>query len=220
MLARVLRSTELRNKTWTFICKNQYAVSEPAATCRNSEDERITMLQRLLALLLLAIATPAIAQTWFWKDSHGKAIPDTPSQKTVNGVGAWLLVTSDEDWEAKWNTPSETIPAFTQASTVTLGKHVFILAFVANPTRSNQGDVNVTCDFEIERPNHVVTHRSDIECLRGKPLGSERTLYLTKQIVGFVGEKDDPLGKWIVRITIKDLNRPVSIPLETSFTLL
>jgi hypothetical protein len=173
----------------------------------------------LPALLFLAASAPVLAQTWFWKDRHGNPIPDTPSQKSVNGVGAWLLVTSDEDWEAKWNTPREAIPSFTEASTVTVGKHVFILAFVANPTRSSQGDVNVTCDFEIERPNHVVTHQSDIECLKGKPLGSERTLYLTKQIVGFVGEKDDPPGKWIVRITIKDLNRPVNIPLETSFTL-
>jgi hypothetical protein len=179
----------------------------------------MTMLQRLLALLFLAAATPALAQTFFWKDSHGKPASDTASQKSVNGVGAWLLVTSDEDWEAKWNTPSETIPAFTEANTVAIGKHVFILSFVANPTRSKQGYVNVTCDFEIERPNHVITHQHDIACLKGKPLGSDSTLYLTKQIVGFVGEKEDPKGKWIVRITIKDLNRPVSIPLETSFTL-
>jgi len=180
---------------------------------------RKAKIKILPALLFLAASAPALAQTWFWKDRHGNPIPDTPSQESVNGVGAWLLVTSDEDWEAKWNTPKETIPSYTEASTVTVGKHVFILAFVANPTRSSQGDVNVTCDFETERPNHVVTHQSDIECLKGKPLGSERTLYLTKQIVGFVGGKEDPKGKWIVRITIKDLNRPVNIPLETSFTL-
>jgi hypothetical protein len=190
-----------------------------AANTHTSSDKLQAVLQKFFALMFLVAATPALAQTFLWKDSHGKPVPESSSQKSVNGVGAWLLVTSDEDWEAKWNTPSETIPEFTQASTVTVGKHVFILAFVANPTRSKQGDVNVTCDFEIERPNHVVTHQNDIECLKGKPLGSERTLYLTKQIVGFVGEKEDPKGKWIVRITIKDLNRPVNIPLETSFTL-
>jgi hypothetical protein len=183
------------------------------------KDEQMTMLQRLLALLLFAAAAPAHAQTFAWKDSHGNPVPQTASQKSVDGVGGWLLVTSDQDWEAKWNTPSDTVPQITQASTVTVGKRVFILAFVANPTRSEQGDVNVTCDFEIERPNLVVTHQNDIECLKGKPLGSASTLYLTRQIVGFVGEKDDPMGKWIVRITIKDLNRPVNIPLVTSFTL-
>jgi hypothetical protein len=176
-------------------------------------------LRPLGSLIFLAAAAPVFAQTLFWKDSHGNPIPDSPSQKSVNGVGAWLLVTSDEDWEKKWNTPEENVPAFTEASTVNVGKHVFILSFVANPTRSQHGEVNVTCDFEIERPNHVITHQSDIECLKGKPLGSEKTLYLTEQIVGFVGEKEDPPGKWIVRITIKDLNRPVSITLETSFTL-
>ena len=181
----------------------------------------------LLALLFLAAAAPALAQTFVWKDGQGHPEPDSAARKTVSGVGGWLLVTSDQDWEAKWNTPNMTIPAFTEASTVTVGKRVFILAFVANPTPSKQGEVNVTCDFEIERPNHLITHQHDIECLTGKLLncstaqllGSEGTLYLTKQIVGFVGEKDDPQGKWIVRITIKDLNRPVNIPLETSFTL-
>jgi hypothetical protein len=186
---------------------------------RRSSDKLVTVPQKLFALLFLVAAAPALAQTFFWKDSHGKPVPDTPSQKSVNGLGAWLLVTSDEDWEAKWNTPRATVPQFTLASTVTVGKRIFILAFVANPTRSKQGDVDVTCDFEIERPDHVTTHQHDIECLKGKPLGSESTLYLTKQIVGFVGEKEDPKGKWIVRITIKDLNRPVVIPLETSFTL-
>jgi hypothetical protein len=173
----------------------------------------------LLALMLLATAAPALAQTFVWKDGQGHPEPDSAARKTVNGVGAWLLVTSDQDWEAKWNTPSTAVPAFTEASTVAVGKPVFILAFVANPTRSKQGEVNVTCDFEIERPNHVITHQHDIDCLKGKALGSEGTLYLTKQIVGFVGEKEDPQGKWIVRITIKDLNQPVNIPLETSFTL-
>ena len=204
-----------------FSCAQETQRSEIGSEriLRNLRYKLLTVLQKFFALLFLAAATPALAQTLFWKDSHGKPVADTASQKSVDGVGAWLLVTSDEDWEAKWNTPNTTIPAFTQASTVTVGKRVFILAFVANPTRSKQGDVNVTCDFEIEKPNRVVTHQHDIECLKGKPLGSEGTLYLTKQIVGFVGEKEDPPGKWIVRITIKDLNRPVSIPLETSFTL-
>jgi len=190
------------------------------APSNSTLSDRMRALHRpIFALFFLAAATPALPQTFFWKGSLGHPEPDSAARKTVSGVGAWLLVTSDEDWEAKWNIPSTTIPAFTEASTVTIGKRVFILAFVANPTHSEQGDVNVTCDFEIERPNHVVTHQHDIECLKGRVLGSEGTLYLTKQIVGFVGEKDDPQGKWTVRITIKDLNRPVSIPLETSFTL-
>jgi hypothetical protein len=190
-----------------------------AANSNESSDKPKIMFQRILALLFLAAAAPSLAQSFAWKDAQGHPEPDSAARKTVSGVGAWLLVTSDQDWQAKWNTPSTTVPVFTEAGTVTVGKRVFILAFVANPTRSEQGDVNVTCDFEIERPNHVISHQYDIECLKGKPLGSEGTLYLTKQIVGFVGEKADPQGKWIVRITIKDLNRPVRIPLETSFTL-
>jgi hypothetical protein len=70
--------------------------------------------------MLLATATPALAQTFVWKDGQGHPALDSADRKTVSGVGAWLLVTSDEDWEVKWNAPSEAIPAFTQASTVTV----------------------------------------------------------------------------------------------------
>jgi hypothetical protein len=43
--------------------------------------------------------------------------------------------------------------------------------------------------------------------------------YLTRLVIGFVGEKDDPSGKWIVRVTIKDMVKPAIIPLESAFVL-
>jgi hypothetical protein len=37
------------------------------------------------------------------------------------GIGGWLLVTSDEYSEAKWNAPSETIPRSNEAPAVAAG---------------------------------------------------------------------------------------------------
>jgi hypothetical protein len=162
----------------------------------------------------------ALAENLVWKDAQGNPVPDRPSQKSVNGVGGWLLVTPDEDWEAKWNTPHDNIPKFREADTVAIGQHLFILIFIAGPTRDKSGDVKITCDIEVQRPNHTYsTRESDLACLTGPLQGPQYTLFLSQQILGFVGEKTDPPGKWLVRIVLKDTVKHVIIPLETSFTL-
>jgi hypothetical protein len=175
---------------------------------------------RCLALQLLVLAAPAFAQDLFWKDRQGNRIPDTASQKSVNGVGGWLLVTSDDDWEEKWNTPSETVPQFTEAHTVAVGRRLHILTFIGNPTSSPDGNVNFTCDLSIQRPDGTYSiQKQDLECLTGPLAGHQGTLYMSRLVIGFIGEKTDPSGRWIVRVTIKDLVKPAIIPLETTFVL-
>ncbi len=174
----------------------------------------------IVALLLLGSSLPAFSENLFWKDSHGNPVPDRPSQKSVDGVGGWLLVTPDEDWEAKWNTPADNIPAFKEADTVSIGQRLFVLIFIAGPTRTKNSDVNITCDLEVQRPDHSYsTREKNLACLKGVLKGPLSTVYLSEQILGFVGEKSDPPGKWTVRVVLNDTVKRVSIPLETSFRL-
>jgi hypothetical protein len=171
-------------------------------------------------VLLLLSSTHAPAEDLFWKDSQGNPVPDRPSQKSINGVGGWLLVTPDEDWETKWSTPAENVPAFREADTVSVGQRLFILIFVAGPTRAKSGDVNITCDIEVQRPNKTYSTRErNLSCLTGHPEGPAYTVYLSDKVLGFVGEKTDPPGKWMVRIVLNDTVKHVTIPLQTSFTL-
>jgi hypothetical protein len=182
-------------------------------------DSKMTRLGWLLLLLILVTA-PAWGENLVWKDDQGNPVPDRPSQKSVNGFGGWLLVTPDEDWEAKWNTPHDNIPKFREADTVTIGQHLFILIFIAGPARTKSGDVNITCDIEVQRPDHTYsTRETNLACLEGHLQGPQYTLFLSQQILGFVGEKTDPPGKWFVRIVLKDTIKHVILPLETSFTL-
>jgi len=163
---------------------------------------------------------PALGQDLFWKDSQGSRMPDTDSRKSVSGVGGWLLVTPDDNWEEKWNTPSETVPQFTEAHTVVVGKRLHILTFIGNPMRSTDGTAHVTCDLTMQRPDGTYSiQKQDLECLTGSLAGHQGTLFLSRLVVGFIGEKNDPSGKWIVRVTIKDLIKPAIIPLETTFVL-
>jgi hypothetical protein len=85
--------------------------------------------------------------------------------------------------------------------------------------QSSEG-AHVTCDLSMQKPDGTYSiQKQDLECLTGSLSGTQSTLYLSRLVVGFVGEKNDPSGKWIVRVTIKDLVKRAIIPLETTFAL-
>jgi hypothetical protein len=173
----------------------------------------------LSVLLLFLMAVPAAGDDLFWKDSQGSHMPDTIFRKSVSGVGGWLLVTSDDDWEAKWNTSPDTVPRFNEAHNVVVGKSLHILTFIGNPMQSSTG-AHVTCDLSMQRPDGTYSiQKQNLECLTGSLSGTQSTIYLSRLVVGFVGEKSDPLGKWIVRVTIEDLVKHVVIPLEKTFVM-
>ena len=184
------------------------------------------MLDLLLkaALLGLAVAgapaAPSAQDDGFWKDPTGTPVPETRERKSVGGFGAWLVVTSDQDWEARWNTPPDTTPHFTQATTVEKGGRLYVLLLFSNPALTKDGHADVKCDIEIERPDKTISALGrDAVCFAGPLSGPARQLYLSGPVLNFVGEERDPLGEWRVRVKMKDRVRGVDVPLETSFTL-
>ena len=172
-----------------------------------------------IAAVLLLLAGAALAQE-VWKDEQGRPVPNTDSRKSLNGFGGWLLVTSDTDWRAKWETPSTNVPRFNEAHTVARGKQLFVLTFFANPQLDAAGNADISCDIRILRPNGTSSvDQKDAICFRGALIENPRNMYLCAVIIGFVGDPGDPAGEWPVRITLKDNVRHVSLPLETSFVL-
>ena len=155
-----------------------------------------------------------------WRDVQGNPVPNTSFRKSVNGFGGWLVVTPDQDWEEKWNTPSDTVPQFSEAKSVSIGKKIFVLIFFSNPALSKEGEASVMCNLDVERPNgtHSI-QQSGVVCFEGVLKGPQTNLYLSAPVIGFVGESGDPPGIWIVRVTLKDQVKKTTIPLETTFTL-
>jgi hypothetical protein len=178
------------------------------------------MKSRAASLVVLAfLAFIASAQVG-WLDKQGHAVADSESRKSREGFGGWILVTSDADWEAKWNTPSSTVPNFAQATTVARGKRVFVLIFFANPQLNLAGEANVTCDINVIRPDgSTSTNQSNLVCFKGVLHGNPQMTYLSVPVIAFVGDPGDPAGEWVVRVTLQDNNRKVGVPLRTSFFL-
>jgi hypothetical protein len=174
----------------------------------------------LLALAVSGHSIPHSTNDGAWKDTNGKPAPNTEFRKSVKGFGGWLLVTPDQDWEEKWNTPSVVTPRFNEADTVKMGGRIFVLIFFANPALGPDGTATVLCDLEVERPNKTYSvQQKDVDCYKGPLSGPAQSVYLSFPVIGFVGEAGDPPGRWIVRVTLKDKHRGVEVPLRTHFVL-
>jgi hypothetical protein len=168
----------------------------------------------------LAIASAAFGQDGLWKDEHGNPAPETEARRSLNGLGGSLLVTSDANWREKWDTPSNTIPHFSEAKSVARGEQVFVLVFFANPKLTSEGSANLTCDLAVTRPDGTTSiHQTDVVCFQGMLKGSPNNMYLSAPVIGFTGEASDPAGTWTVRVSLKDNFRNTVLPLKTSFIL-
>jgi len=55
--------------------------------------------------------------------------------------------------------------------------------------------------------------------LEGRPLGNPNNIRLSPAVIKFVGEKSDPVGKWLVEVGIQDVNRNTTLQLKTHFVL-
>jgi len=177
-------------------------------------------MNKYLVAIVLLVASSAFSQD-AWHDENGNAVPDTDARKVVEGFGGWLLVTSDVDWQQKWETPSNAVPRFTEANSIARGNPIFVLTFFSNPQLSASGEADVTCDIDVTRPDGTSSaHQVDATCFRGTLKPDRRHVYLAAPIIGFIGEPNDPAGQWVVRVTLKDTVRHVVVPLKTSFVLL
>jgi hypothetical protein len=175
------------------------------------------LFESLLALAMLAAPLPALADGG-WIGADGQALPDTPWSKSKDGFAAMLLITPDQDWEQKWDTPTEVTPHFAEASEVSAGGRLAILSFLSNPMLDAAGRVNVTCDVRITRPDGTrAIDESNVPCFAGKLETPPRNVYLTGAVVNFIEEPEEPRGAWQVDITVRDTVRGVAIPLQAGF---
>ena len=177
-------------------------------------------VESAVAIGVAALLSASAPTEGVWKDESGRPARETESQKSSKNFGGWLVVTSDADWKEKWQTPPETTPHFTTADTVKKGERLWILIFFVNPGVDAEHNADVTCNIQTIRPDGSFSiDQKNVVCFRGKVEGDPHILRLAAPVIGYVGEEKDPMGKWQVRVTLKDNRRQVGLPLKTSFTL-
>ena len=143
------------------------------------------------------------------------------TQDNNNAFSGWLLVTSDQDWREKWNSPEESVPTFNETREVRLGEKITILTFYRNPQPDEHGQIHLRCDLTITKPDDSLSyHRENMECANEKLQGDPRNLRLTYVIIDFIGEIGDPYGEWTIEVILHDENSGMEIPLQTDFELI
>jgi hypothetical protein len=181
-------------------------------------------MQLIISLLLViaaAIGASASAGDELgWRDEKGRQVQNTDVRKAISGFGASVIITKDADWEEKWNTPAANTPKFTTVDKLKIGEQGTILIFFANPKLDSSGSVDVTCDIKITRPDGSITENSGLKGFTGKLMGPPGNTFLTESIIRFVGEPSDPLGEWVIDISVRDNIRQVTVPLKLRFSLL
>jgi hypothetical protein len=174
---------------------------------------------RALALLAMLMPVTALAQPGV-RDAQGNLLPDTLSTQTVGDFSASMLVTADPNWQQKWETPPEVAPQFEPATEVSVGGDLYILAFVVNPKLDDAGMTNVRCDLRLMRPDGSLSgDERDLPCFITRLETDPRLVYLTSIGVKFTAEAGDEKGTWKAAITVRDMNRNVTLPLQSSFEL-
>ncbi len=173
---------------------------------------------RNLALLALLPLTATAAGDWVQPD--GRPVAQTESMKSQDGFGATLLVTTDPDWLAKWQTPTDTTPKFSVASEVHAGEQVSIIAFISNPQLDAKGVAQVECDVRVTLPDgSVATEQKELPCFSSALEGPSHQVFLTNLRIQFTAQADAPKGTWTVQVVARDTLRGVSLPLQASYEL-
>ncbi|AZR32389.1 hypothetical protein [Xanthomonas vasicola] len=177
-----------------------------------------TLLSSLFAVSLPLLPLSARAQSG-WINQQGEAIADSPSRKMVQGLGASLLLTSDADRAAKWNTPSDTTPHFSEVDHVSAGDSLFPLMFISNPGLDAQQRADVVCSIRVIEPTeHAEQNAVDAPCLQGSISGNPRNVFLAHVGMTARAEASAPPGRWQVQVTFTDRHRSISIPPSTTYT--
>jgi hypothetical protein len=167
--------------------------------------------------LLILLQFPAIA-------NDGKHLPSpallSDSNKTIDGFSAMLMITSDRDWQEKWNTPEKVIPKFNTTDSVALGDTITILTIFSNPATTPDGFVKIRCDLKMIKPGGVLgTDMKDVLCFPEVKLPNPRNVQLTSLAVMFQAEPSDPKGVWTAEVVVHDIVGKRDIPLKTMFTV-
>lgn len=203
--------------TWSFKsnCRQHQKVLEFAKQklgAKLTSERQAQFLRDCIAL--------AEAESNVWVNRDGKPVPESDAMKSIKGFGGWLMVTRDTDWKAKWETPTETAPAFHGASKVEYGERLAILTFYSNPKTDAGGAIHILCDIKLTRPDgSVPVDTKGIDCASGILQGAPRNTRLTAAVIDFIGEDGDPPGVWRVEVNLTDKNRNVNVPLKAEFTL-
>jgi hypothetical protein len=156
---------------------------------------------------------------------HTGAFAETPTvqgcnctsldESLVDGFFARALLTDEENWRDKWDSPSNQVVNFNTINSVWQGDSAVLLVFFAN-AKLNGIEAEIECDLKISKPDGNTQAVPPTKCYFGPVIGSNENLRLTGFWVEMKVDAADPKGLWTFEVGVRDVLRGVRIPLEVS----
>ncbi|HLX22943.1 MAG TPA: hypothetical protein VKR38_06315 [Usitatibacter sp.] len=172
------------------------------------------MRARIAAFIVALAGTTAWAQ---WIDPAGKALPDTASRKTADGMGAMLVLTSNyNDFIKEWTGSDEKhTPQLKPVAELKRGDDATILVFFSGCAKPGERCV-LTADFKVIAPNGSVYGEFKDRPAFDDAIDKAGTVMLSHAMTQMRIEPNDALGEYKVLVTMHRPSTKTSIELEQS----
>ena len=170
-------------------------------------------------LVMLSLAVPGWSQ---WK-TNGELLEDAADQKTVDGFGAWLIVTDDPEglFEAWARPPSPDYgPAISMVSSAHRGDVVMATVVFSGCAENTDGVCDTSITYTAYFPDGSVYGRHSGTLWSGYPNPGNGHVQLSADGLGLKVELDDPFGTYRVTAGIVDNVSGVEMILETELSVI
>jgi hypothetical protein len=161
----------------------------------------------------LVVALASFASWGQWTDPSGKVLPDTPSRRTVDGLGAMLLITGNyNDFIKEW-TDEKGSPQLKPLTELKRGGDATILIFFSGCARAGQSCV-LTADIKVLKPDgSVYGEFKDRKAFDAK-IDTDGNVILSHAMIKMKAESTDALGEYRIIATLHRPSTKTSIELS------
>jgi len=171
-----------------------------------------------MLFVILFSSTSASAQ---WNEGDEKIpIPDTGWRVSSGDFAAMLLITNDpESFFEQWNKPAspDYKPNISTVEKANRGDTVMAITLFAGCEADDRGNCDSEIDFKVLKPDgSMYSEHNNAELWIEKTSPPKGTLQVSKSNLGFKVEAEDPLGKYLVEIVIRDNNSKKQLELIQS----
>jgi hypothetical protein len=168
----------------------------------------------LFLILLMVVSHPLNAAESSWLN-NGKPMQDTENEKSKDGFGVSLWLTSD-DINEQWNKPE--VPKITVTKRVKRNKPVYIAIMFIYPSVNEKGECDITADILIRQPDgKVYADIKDFKIWKDRPAPPKDNIQLAEGSITIIIEDAEPLGSYSIDALVKDGVKQITLPLHYEF---
>ncbi|PCI52468.1 MAG: hypothetical protein COB36_15010 [Alphaproteobacteria bacterium] len=153
-----------------------------------------------------------------WLDKDGKALPETPWQKSNGSLGVMqMLTTEPEEFLANWDKVTKGVH-IELAEQVSKGTPIVSFLLFTGCKPDDKNNCRLGLAYKVVAPSGKLYHATDMmEAWVDKPAPPKQSLQLSVNYLGTIIEPKDELGEYIIYCMVYDLNAGTEILTKQTF---